>query len=157
MRRSLPLVLLLAVAACAPASPSAPPAAPARVVTAAPDVVLERLRGAMTDLGLTVSNPAPMTLLGWRAAGDPAGAADCAAQVVWDRSNQNVRADFAQAEQISSEIEAVVEAAGAGRPVERHSTLNRGYHNIFINRPFLEACRSTGQLESRLLDAASSG
>jgi hypothetical protein len=77
--------------------------------------------------------------------------------VVWHRTTQKARADFPPAQKLSSELAAVVAAAGPPTRVELHATFNGVYHNIFVNRPFLEACRSTGQLESRLLDAAAGG
>jgi hypothetical protein len=135
---------LLALAGCATG-----PASTERTLDAAPAVVLERVTIELRDLGFSPETGGPGSLLATTTRADPAWAT-CSPVLVGDGDDRRL---MASAERRDAQIRVTATAVAGRTDLSVGAEFRAGYRNRLRAAGFERACRSTGVLEARLLEA----
>jgi hypothetical protein len=150
---ALSAALATALAACATTPPPPPP--PSGATAAAPvGEVRGRVERAMRELGL-----APESSPGGLRADFGGGAArpwsDCPRILIDDRTENVVRSDWAEPQAREGQVTIGLSPAGEQRTIVTVSgRFAATYTDRYRNLPVSGRCRSTGELERALLQAA---
>jgi hypothetical protein len=150
--RQLALLAPLVAAACAGGSAPIPLEAE-RTVAAPPEVVRQRVEQVLRGLGLS-----PVAGIAGLEAdlGSPGlrGWAFCPMRLVHDRTVDVRRADWAEAGASDGILSVTFRPVGEGTHVRVAMRSAATYRDIYRNLPVGGACRSTGEIERRVLEAA---
>jgi hypothetical protein len=143
----------MVIAACAAApETSAPPAG--RDIAGDPATARERVAQELRALGFAVRENDAMPVLRAELAGSDPAWAECPLVLARDPDPEAVRASFERPEGVRTVVVARLTTLAARTHLSLDVLQVARYRNPYVNLLFEERCRSTGILETRLLDAA---
>jgi hypothetical protein len=151
----LGLGLILLCGACAPREPTVYRVEPGRTYTEDRAVVWERVRSFLEANGITVASADPATgvIEAERRDYQDAGWADCERAWVIDQSSNSARPTRASPISRDLALEVTVRASAGGTEVQPRARFTEQQLDPYRNWPFTQRCRSTGVLETALLNA----
>jgi hypothetical protein len=156
MQRPGLLGLCLAVLwACAPREPTVYHVERGRTYAEDQAVVWERVQRFLreSDIAVVSADPASGVIVAERREYQDAGWADCERARVIDRTSNNARPTRARPISRDLALEVTVRASAGGTEVQPLARFTEQQLNPYRNWPLTQRCRSTGMLESALLDA----